>query len=468
MECDDRRCGSAGTRLPARCRVVDTQRLRGWDGRGRPAGARCDARCGAGGLSGIRETGPGLREGGSPGPDWRPSGTARAHGSGGCENGAQRAHSGRCDAPGRAAIWFAPRREHGAVRSLVTAPCRCPLRNRGAAVARRAAGARRFADRACTCPAVRSWSPRAEFCESLWTGDGFCHQPPVGPWCFDALGQMGCFVRRCTASGGRCRDQPISEMYGRLDRSIPRSAGERVPRHSRRREGVSGRSSTVPGAQRFHDQAHGCGTIGGREFCQSVGGPGFRRARVFRGDGAASPVITVVGLVGDIHFREHRQATPMIIRPYRQGLAQGSLVIRTRRDLAALLPAIRRAVQAVDPDAALVDARTMDDVIAPQLVQPRLNSLLLSAFAFAAVLLAAIGLYGIMASAVSQQTRELGVRLALGAAPDRLRAMILRQALTVAGAGALAGLLAALAGSRLLTTMLFEVSPTDPVALLWS
>ncbi len=181
---------------------------------------------------------------------------------------------------------------------------------------------------------------------------------------------------------------------------------------------------------------------------------------------AGSPVITVVGLVGDIHFREHRQATPMIIRPYRQGLAQGSLVIRTRRDLAALLPAIRRAVQAVDPDAALVDARTMDDVIAPQLVQPRLNALLLSAFAFAAVLLAAIGLYGIMASAVSQQTRELGVRLALGATPDRLRAMILRQALTVAAAGALAGLLAALAGSRLLTTMLFEVSPTDPVALL--
>ena len=108
----------------------------------------------------------------------------------------------------------------------------------------------------------------------------------------------------------------------------------------------------------------------------------------------------------------------------------------------------------------------MDDVIAPQLVQPRLNALLLSAFALAALLLAAIGLYGIMASAVSQQTRELGVRLALGATPDRLRAMVLRQALTVAATGALAGLLAALAGSRLLTTMLFEVSPIDPVALL--
>ena len=181
---------------------------------------------------------------------------------------------------------------------------------------------------------------------------------------------------------------------------------------------------------------------------------------------AGAPVITVVGVVGDIHFREHRQVTPMIIRPYRQGFAQGSLVIRTRGELAAVLPAIRRAVQAVDPDAALVEARTMDQVIAPQLAQPRLNALLLSAFACAAVLLAVIGLYGIMASAVSQQTRELGVRLALGATLGRLRTMILGQALTVAGAGALAGLLGALAGSRLLTRMLFEVSPTDPVALL--
>src|SRR5712692_4478569 len=181
---------------------------------------------------------------------------------------------------------------------------------------------------------------------------------------------------------------------------------------------------------------------------------------------AGSPVITVVGLVRDIHFREHRQATPMLIRPYRQGLAQGSLVVRTQGELATVLPAIRKAVQAVDQDAALVEARTMDEVIAPQLAQPRLNALLLSAFAFAAILLAATGLYGIMASAVSQQTRELGVRLALGATPNRLRAMILGQALTVAGAGTLAGLLGALAGSRLLRTMLFEVSPTDPVALL--
>ena len=80
--------------------------------------------------------------------------------------------------------------------------------------------------------------------------------------------------------------------------------------------------------------------------------------------------------------------------------------------------------------------------------------------------LAAVGLYGIMASAVSQQTRELGVRMALGATSEQLRKMVLRKALTIAGVGAICGLAAALAGSRLLTTMLFEVSPTDPATLI--
>jgi ABC-type antimicrobial peptide transport system permease subunit len=177
-------------------------------------------------------------------------------------------------------------------------------------------------------------------------------------------------------------------------------------------------------------------------------------------------MVTVVGLVGDIHFREHRRATPMIIRPFHQkGLAQGSFVFRTTTKVPSV-NALREAVRSVDSDAVLTDVQTMGELIAPQIAQPRLNALLLSAFAVVAILLAAIGLYGIMTSAVSQQSRELGVRMALGATPEGLRNMVLGQALTVTGAGAVAGFAAAFAGSRLLTSMLFDVSPTDPLTLI--
>jgi ABC-type antimicrobial peptide transport system permease subunit len=108
----------------------------------------------------------------------------------------------------------------------------------------------------------------------------------------------------------------------------------------------------------------------------------------------------------------------------------------------------------------------MDEMIAPQLAAPRFDALLLSLFACAALILAAIGLYGVMASAVSQQTREFGVRMALGATPDIVRKMVLGRALVVSGCGVAVGLLGALAGSRVLTSLLFEVSPFDPITLI--
>jgi putative ABC transport system permease protein len=108
----------------------------------------------------------------------------------------------------------------------------------------------------------------------------------------------------------------------------------------------------------------------------------------------------------------------------------------------------------------------MDDLIAPQLVVPRFDALLLSTFALAALVLAAVGLYGVMAWAVSQQTRELGVRMALGATPGGVRNMVLKQALMVAGVGTAIGLVGALAGARVLTSQLFEIRPSDPVTLV--
>ena len=186
----------------------------------------------------------------------------------------------------------------------------------------------------------------------------------------------------------------------------------------------------------------------------------------FHDAGQHSPdsLVTVVGVARDFHYRMHRESTPTVFRPYRQILAQGYFAIRTR-GAPIVEDAWRRAVESAGAGATFVHVESMDDLIAPQLVVPRFDALLLSAFAMAALVLAAVGLYGVMAWAVTQQTRELGIRMALGATPGGVRNMVLRQALIVAGAGTAAGLVGAIAGSRLLTSMLFEIRPSDPTTL---
>ena len=177
---------------------------------------------------------------------------------------------------------------------------------------------------------------------------------------------------------------------------------------------------------------------------------------------------TVVGVAGDIHYRSLRESTPEVYLPWKQSYWQGAFAIRTSGSLASVLPALRRATADVNPDLTLWQADEMDDLLAQPLAQPRMSALLLAAFAFVSLLLAAIGLYGVMASSVRGSMRELGVRAALGASPERLRRGVLAQALAVTGAGALAGLVVALAASRLLTKLLFEVSPADPISMIGS
>lgn len=107
----------------------------------------------------------------------------------------------------------------------------------------------------------------------------------------------------------------------------------------------------------------------------------------------------------------------------------------------------------------------MDQILAQPLAQPRLGALLMSTFGVVALFLAAIGLFGVMAALVRDQTREIGIRMALGATPGRVRAEVLRRAGVIVGIGAAVGLVVALMMSRLLTALLFQVSPTDPVSL---
>lgn len=174
---------------------------------------------------------------------------------------------------------------------------------------------------------------------------------------------------------------------------------------------------------------------------------------------------TVVGVVGDLHYRAFREPSPTVFMPWRQGWWQGWIAVRTTGELATLLPVMRRTVHEIDPLVTVSQAQPMDDLLAAPLAEPRLSAFLLSAFGLVALLLAAIGLYGVMAAAVRQQTREMGIRLVLGATPGRLRDEVLREALVVTTIGAIVGLAGALVSSRLLGALLFQISPTDPLAL---
>jgi len=174
---------------------------------------------------------------------------------------------------------------------------------------------------------------------------------------------------------------------------------------------------------------------------------------------------TVVGVVRDTRLRTLRETSPTVYFPSLQGYWQGSIAIRSTTDLPALLPALRAAGRDVDPELALWQPQTMDEILDEPLAQPRLSALLMSSFGVAALLLSGVGLFGVMASLVRDQTREFGIRIALGAAPSRVRMAVLRRAALVTGCGAAVGLAVALLGSRLLAALLFEVSPTDPLAL---
>jgi putative ABC transport system permease protein len=195
-------------------------------------------------------------------------------------------------------------------------------------------------------------------------------------------------------------------------------------------------------------------------------GPDPIGARIrFAGDTGAADWRTVVGVTGDMHYRSLREATPTIYLPSRQYFFQGGFAVRTAGPLAPLLPAIRRAVHEANPAVSLVRSETMDDLLTGQRALPRLSALLLSGFGLAALLLAAIGLYGLMAAVVRERTRDLGVRMALGATPGRVRREVLGGALAVVGVGAAVGLVGALIASRLLTALLYQISPADPTTL---
>jgi len=176
---------------------------------------------------------------------------------------------------------------------------------------------------------------------------------------------------------------------------------------------------------------------------------------------------TVIGVVGNVrHDDLGTEAAPAMYLPYRQaGYNTMALTIRTRSNATNVGDALRRAVASLDPDQALGAVRPMESVMSESLSRQRFSAALLGIFAMIALALSAVGIFGVMSAMVTQRTRELAVRLALGANPRRVLRLVMSQGAVLAGAGIVIGLFGAFALSRVVAGMLYDVAATDPATL---
>ena len=184
--------------------------------------------------------------------------------------------------------------------------------------------------------------------------------------------------------------------------------------------------------------------------------------RRFRISLEGDPWITVAGVVHQ-HGAD-RAVQPEIYRPLAQSHRSVgiSLIVRSELPPDALVPMVRDAVRDVKPDVPLASAKTMGTIVRESAAQPRLVAGLIGALAGLALLLAALGTYGVLAADVGSRTREIGVRMAIRARPSEVLGLVLRQAMGVVVLGLLVRLPLALALSRYLASQLFQVSPADP------
>jgi len=198
-------------------------------------------------------------------------------------------------------------------------------------------------------------------------------------------------------------------------------------------------------------------------------GPGAR-GRNGGGPLQAAPVnwLTIIGIVRDVKSaRLDAGAAPLLYRSVLQTSNLNlTLVARTRHDPSLLAESIRREVRAVDPNEPVFSVRTMEAVVESALAERRFTMLLLALFAVTALLLSGIGIYGVMAYFVTQRTHEIGIRMALGASSRDVIGMVLGQGVRLAAAGVAAGIIGALAITRVIATLLFGVSPRDPGTLI--
>jgi predicted permease len=188
----------------------------------------------------------------------------------------------------------------------------------------------------------------------------------------------------------------------------------------------------------------------------------------FRTDAPKDEWITIVGICADTRYAQLRDDPPPVFYlPYVQQPDVGGMTyqIRTHLAAAALVPRLRQIVQQADPDLPMIDIRTEREQMDANMQMERALATMTSAFGVLALVLASVGIYGIMACTVAQRTNEIGIRLALGALPGQIRRMILRESSWLTAAGVVAGLAGALMLTRLVKSMLYGIAPYDPVTL---
>jgi putative ABC transport system permease protein len=178
--------------------------------------------------------------------------------------------------------------------------------------------------------------------------------------------------------------------------------------------------------------------------------------------------MTIVGVVADVkHSGLNGPVDPAVYAPFAQNdeawRRWTTLVVRTRTPVATVVENVKKQVWSLDTQIPVSDIQSLGDLMALSLAQQRFNVLLLGSFAGLALLLAAVGIYGMMAYRVTQRTHEIGVYVALGAGRTDVLQLIMSDGARLAGIGIVAGLLGAVAITRVMATLLFEVKPTDPV-----
>jgi putative ABC transport system permease protein len=194
-----------------------------------------------------------------------------------------------------------------------------------------------------------------------------------------------------------------------------------------------------------------------------------RRIRVINPE-YSSAWRTIVGVVGDMHYRGlDGDVQPTLYASFEQTPFPWLYVmVRTTGDPSAVATSIRGVVRSVDPNLSAASVRQMTDVVAGTVAEPRFTMLLVSGFAMLALVLAAVGIYGVIAYSVTQRTQEIGLRMALGAERSTVLSMVIREGLFVATIGVGLGLGAALLGSKLMTDLLVGITPHDPATFAGS